>query len=91
MITYQNLNAPDLVKLWKSIVNNNVSIGRDAHLIKNLLQMYTAEQILCGMYRMKGSGTVSIPQFVRQFEDMAVIDEVTNKIELAIFVSGRRL
>lgn len=79
-------NAPDLVKKWKMLVNDNVSIGRDSSLIKRALVELSPAQILYGMYQYETERTISIPQFLTQQEDW-VIDRDEAEIELAICIS----
>ena len=81
------LNAPDLVKKWRSLVNDNCMIGRDSALIKKqLTEGVTPAQILFGMYQYEGERTITIPQFLVQQEDWLVeADEA--EIELACCIS----
>lgn len=80
-------NAPDLVKKWKSLVNDNVMIGRDSSMLKKqLTEGVTPAQILFGMYQYEGERTITIPQFLAQQEDWLVeADEA--EIELACCIS----
>lgn len=80
------LNAPDLVKKWKTLVNDNCQMGRDAALIKKALTELSPAQILYGMYQYETERTISIPQFLAQQEDW-VIDRDEAEIELAICIS----
>lgn len=83
----KNLTAPDLVKQWKTLINQNVMMGRDSHLIKVKLEYMTPAQILLGMYQYKGQRTVTIPQFLAEEEDWYIQDETEASIELAVCVS----
>lgn len=80
-------NAPDLVKKWRSLINDNVMMGRDSALIKKALtEGLTPAQILYGMYQYEGERTITIPQFLAQQEDWLVeADEA--EIELACCMS----
>lgn len=86
-MNYKELTAPELVKLWRQIVNERVSIGRDAKLLKDFLGRATSAQILCGMYQYKGSQNISIPIFLHHSEDWILEDEVEAEIELAIEIA----
>lgn len=79
-------NAPDLVKKWRSLVNDNVMMGRDAALIKKALTELTPAQILFGMYQYETERTITIPQFLAQQDDWA-IDKDDAEIELACCIS----
>lgn len=79
----RELTAPDLVKKWRSLVNDNVMMGRDAHLLKEALEIYTPVQLLYGMYLMRTSKTVSIPQFLNHPNQWLMDDELDCSIELA--------
>lgn len=80
-------NAPDLVKRWKTLVNDNVMIGRDAAMLKKLLtEGVTPAQILYGMYQYEGERTITIPQFLAQQEDW-LVDAGDAEIELACCMS----
>lgn len=87
MKSLKELNSPDLVKQWKKLVNDNISIGRDAHMIKLRLEYMSPIQILYGMYQYIGQRTISIPQFLSQEEDWFVPDEMEAQIELAVAIS----
>lgn len=81
-------NAPDLVKKWRTLVNSNVVMGRDAALLKkHLTDGITPAQILYGMYQYEGERTVSIPQFLNQLEDWLLEPPQEAEIELAICIS----
>lgn len=79
--------APDLVKEWKKRVNQNIVMGRDAHLIKVKLEYLTPAQILLGIYCYVGEDTVSIPQFLQQEEDWIEEDQEAAEIELAAAIT----
>lgn len=83
----RELNSPDLVKQWRKLVNENVMMGRDAHMIKQRLQYMTPVQVLLGMYQYIGQTTVTIPQFLEQEEEWWVMDEMEAQIELAVCIS----
>lgn len=87
MLDYRNLNAPDLVKQWKKIVNDHVQIGRDAHMIKEKLAFIKPVQILLGMYRYKEQSTCTVPQFLREYERWLEDDELEAEIELCCFIT----
>ena len=81
------LNAPDLVKKWRSLVNDNVMMGRDSALIKKALtEGLTPAQILYGMYQYETERTITIPQFLAQQEDW-LVDAGNAEIELACCIS----
>lgn len=84
------LTAPDLVKQWKKLVNDNIIIGRDAALIKQRLEYLTSVQILLGMHQYVGEKTISIPQFLKQESDWLVEDSITAQIELAAAMANTR-
>jgi len=84
----RDYNAPDLVKQWKKIVNDNIMIGRDAHLFKEALLKYSPVQILLGMYRCKENKTITIPQFLGQAQSWAENYEVWAEIDLAAHISN---
>lgn len=86
-MSYKTMNAPDLVKHWKKTVNDNVQMGRDAHMMKTLLEHCTPVQILCGMYQYTDSRTITIPQFIRQADAWLLEDEFEAGLHLAIAVS----
>lgn len=86
---YRNLTAPELVKQWKRLINDNVQIGRDSSLIKQALQYLTPVQILLGIYQQQGNRTISIPQFLRNKEEWVEDDEGTAEIELAILITSK--
>src|SRR3990172_11294622 len=87
-MSYRELTAPDLVKQWKKLVNDNISIGRDSHLIKQFLQGVSPAQILLGMYQYQGNRTISIPQFLKQSNEWLELDEEEVDIDLAICVTN---
>lgn len=84
----KEMDAPTLVRRWKALVNDNVMMGRDAHLLKEALNIYTPVQLLYGMYLMRPSKTVSIPQFLRQHDNWVVDNELDCSIELARLITG---
>ena len=79
--------APDLVKEWRKRVNQNIAMGRDAHLIKMKLEYLTPVQVLLGIYCYVGEETVSIPQFLQQEEDWIEEDTEAAEIELAAAIT----
>ena len=81
------LTAPELVKSWKRLVNDNVMIGRDAHLLKEQLRYMTPAQLLYGIYQYIGNKIISIPQFLTQRDGWFQSDEVEAEIELAAAMS----
>lgn len=83
----KDLKAPDLVKHWRKLVNDNVSMGRDAHMIKLRLEYLSSVQLLAGMYQYVGKKTITIPQFLSQEEEWLVEDEMEAQIELAVYIS----
>lgn len=87
-MNYRELNAPELLKLWRSIVNKYVTGGRDLKMLKDALGLYTAPQILLGFYRNRNAPTISVPQFLKQYENWLEEDESLAEIELARYVSG---
>lgn len=81
-------NAPDLVKKWRSLVNDNVMMGRDAALIKKALtDGVTPAQILFGMYQYENEKTITIPQFLKQMEEWLLEPAGDAEIELACCMS----
>lgn len=86
-MNYKDLTAPDLVKQWRRLVNDNVMFGRDAHLVKDFLLLATPVQVLLGMYQYKDIRTVTIPQFLRQWESWLIEDEAWAEVELACYVA----
>ena len=84
----KELDSPSLVRRWRSLVNDNITMGRDAHLIKLALEQYTPVQILYGMYQVRGSHTISIPQFLRRPTEWLQEDEFICAVELARCITG---
>ena len=81
-------NAPDLVKKWRSLVNDSVMMGRDSALIKKqLTEGVTPAQILFGMYQYEGERTITIPQFLSQMDEWLVEPAEEAEIELACCMS----
>lgn len=87
-MNYRELNAVELLKLWRSIVNKYTSGGRDAKMLKDALALYSSVQILLGFYQYKGVGTISIPQFLRQYDDWLEEDTVLAEIELCRYITN---
>lgn len=87
-MSYREMNAPDLVKHWKKTVNDNVQMGRDAHMMKTLLEHCTPVQILCGMSQYERVRTVTIPQFIKAEVDWRIEDEFEAGVELAVAITG---
>lgn len=85
--SFRNMNAPDLVKEWKKTVNQNVMMGRDAKMFKEHLEWMTPVQIMYGIKQYANNSTISIPQFLRQYEDWYIEDGIEAEIELAVLVS----
>lgn len=81
------LNAPELVKKFRSIIGGYVNIGRDSKLMKEFLERATPAQILLGIYQYKDSKTITVPMFLRYHEDWLILDETEADIELAVCVS----
>jgi hypothetical protein len=88
-MNYKELTAPQLLRQWKKLVNDNIMAGRDAHLLKTSLLQYTPCQILVGMFQYKQNSTISIPQFLRQSEEWLLEDEKWAEIELAHYLTKR--
>lgn len=88
MPDYRNLNASDLVRFWKQIVNNKTLVGRDGKFFKDALVYMTPVQILEGMYKYKGQNTITVHQFLVQKDDWLEDDTIWAEIELACSVSG---
>lgn len=87
MPNYRELTAPDLVKRWHNIVNDNVTFGRDSKLIKDALETLTPVQILLGFYQYEHTPVISIPQFLRQ-RDHWIEDNIFDaELELAVCIS----
>lgn len=89
-MNYKELNAPDLVKQWRKVVNVHVMMGRDAALLKDALVRYTSVQIMLGFYQYEHNATISIPQFIRQNEQWLCVDELEADIELAVLVARKK-
>lgn len=87
LISYRNLNSPELVKEWRKLVNSNVMMGRDSHLIKERLTYLTPVQILLGMYQYVGNKTITIPRFLKSEEAWLIDDEIEAEIELAVCIT----
>lgn len=87
-MNYRELNAPDLVKEWKKVVNDHVNMARDAALIKRKLELMSPVQIMLGMLQYKGARTITIPQFLSQEEDWYLDEEELAEIELARALTG---
>lgn len=85
---YRELNAPELVKKWRSIVNDNVNIGRDAHIIKEKLLTLTPVQILLGIYWCREHDIISIPSMFKMQQDWLEEDEAWAEVELALVISN---
>lgn len=84
----KEMDAPTLVRRWKALVNDNVMMGRDAHLFKEALTIYTPVQLMFGIYQMQGNKTVSIPQFLRGHAIWLMDNELDCSIELARLITG---
>lgn len=84
----RELNAPDLVKKWKVLVNDHVNMGRDSHLLAELLKICTPVQVLLGMYQFKGQANISIPIFTRNMDEWIEVDEEWAEVELARHISN---
>lgn len=80
--------APDLVRRWRTVVNEHVAIGRDSHLFKEALLRMSPVQILLGMYKNKNHATLTIPMFLRDSESWLELDEAWAEIDLAMYVTG---
>lgn len=89
MPAYEELNATDLLRRWRQIVNGNSSGGRDGALLKNFLVHTSPVQVLLGMYRFRGQRTVSIHQFLNESEEWLEADLTLAKIELARCVANK--
>lgn len=87
MSAFDELNAPELVRKWRSVVNDNVTMGRDSHLLKDLLLRYSPIQVLLGMYQYEGNRTVTISQFVRNVDSWIEEDDFVARITLAMKIS----
>lgn len=83
------MTAPELVKRWRAIVNDNVMIGRDSHLIKDFLLNCNSVQMLLGFYRYEGQHTITIPIFLRQAELWLELDEAAAEIELCVLLTRK--
>lgn len=89
MPSYRDMTAPQLVGQWKRVVNDNVHMGRDSHLMKELLLRANPTQVLLGMYQFEGNRTVTIPQFYRAHEEWLELDESAADIELAVLITNK--
>lgn len=89
MPSYRNLTAPQLVTHWKKIVNDNINIGRDSHLFKDFLLRATSTQILLGMYRFEGQYNITIPIFLREYQQWLELDDGSADIELAMLITHK--
>lgn len=81
------MTAPELVKQWKKLVNDHVNMGRDSHMIKEKLEFITPVQMLLGFYFYKANKTVTIPQFLKNYETWLYMDESWAEIELACHIT----
>lgn len=84
--SYREMNATDLVKQWKKLVNDSVMAGRDAHMFKELLLKASPIQIMAGMYWYQNS-TITVPQFVKQVNEWLYDDEFEAELILASDIS----
>lgn len=89
MPAYEDLNATDLLRRWRQLVNDNSASGRDGALLKNFLLHTSPIQVLLGMYQYRSQRTISIYQFLTQSEDWLEPDIVVAKVELARCVSNK--
>lgn len=88
-MSYRKLSSPELVKEWRRIVNDNVSMGRDSHMIKVFMADHgvCAAQLLLGIYQYENSSTINIPQFLGDSQNWLVGDEWEAEVELAVCLS----
>jgi hypothetical protein len=86
--SFRDLTAPDLVKEWKRLVNQNIMMGRDSHMLKLRLAYMTPVQLLLGIQQYRGNKTITIPQFLQDEEIWYEPDEIAAEIELATFISN---
>lgn len=89
MPAYEDLNAAELLRRWRQIVNGNNAAGRDGQLLKDYLLRVSPIQVLLGMYQYRGVRTISIPQFLRQDDEWLETDLTLAKIELARCVANK--
>lgn len=89
MPAYEDLNATDLLRRWRQLVNDNSASGRDGALLKNFLLHTSPIQVLLGMYQYRSQRTISIYQFLTQTENWLESDIAIAKIELARCVANK--
>lgn len=89
MPAYDDLNATDLLRRWRQLVNDNSSSGRDGALLKNFLLHTSPIQVLLGMYQYRSQRTISVYQFLTQSEDWLEPDIAVAKVELARCVANK--
>lgn len=87
-MNYRELTAPELVKRWKAIVNDHVMVGRDAHMIKELLEIATPVQVLYGIYQYKGVNSITVPQFVKSVTAWLEEDKDWAEVELCRYITN---
>lgn len=81
-------NATDLLKQWRSIVNQHVMVGRDARMLKDSLEIYTPIQLMLGMYNYQGEN-LTVPRFLKQHEEWLEEDEIWAEIKLAVYLTNQ--
>lgn len=88
--SYKELNAPELVSQWRRIVNGDVMNGRDAHMLRKAMDEngWSPCQILLGFYTMAGRTTISIPIFLRHYDQWLVEEDFEAQINLAVQIAG---
>ena len=84
--------APDLVKEWRRLVNNNASMARDASMIKSFTTSHgvTTAQILLAIHWHSNIPFITIPQFLRQMDNWLLEDEWEAELELAVCITHER-
>ena len=86
---YRDLDCQELVREWKRLVNDQTKAMRDASLIKRFMETHSAKppQVMLGFYQYVGIKTISIPQFLQQWETWYFEDEWEAELELAVCIT----
>ena len=88
-MSLRTLNPTDLVKEWRKLVNDNIELSRDAFLLKRFMAEHSATppQMLLGMHQYRGNKTLTLPQFLRGWEEWLIEDEWEAELELAVRIA----
>lgn len=84
-------NAPELVKVWQVITGASVLGGRDAHIIREMLDHgYTPAQLVQAMRDYNEMDwTKSIYWFERRIEEVVEMDNLVAETRLCEWLTGR--